>query len=414
MINEEQKRILIEGAKIGTLPSNVPCPVGCRFCYECHLEKIFPNIKSEFIPKYEKESFDFFKKESERNKKPMKPGFFLAVKDGKIYSRNFCDFFSLGLDRGQIEDVIQNNKRYGIKRSFYTTGLNVDPDLILYLTNKYKEDFRLWISLMTFDDELKKKLVQNWTSSDDIKKIIKSSYNPQIMLFYISYNQVINDLRIINDINIGECEIAISQLHYNKFHPEWIKNLVMSNIGDFSKFVFYLSAHPKEFGNIYDRLCFISPSGAFAWKFREDLKDLLKGYFLDGKDLILCSHSAYKVLRSICGGDVKIEAVSDIYCGSNDFTTPITSKEIFSAIQDYLKKDDSIKRVFVPSTMWAIEDKFDMNCMTIDSVRKEFPSLEIIKVMIPPKMLKSNLSLKDCIEYYNFLDKDNIVLGRTR
>jgi hypothetical protein len=331
-----------------------------------------------------------------------------SFKKNKVHYRNHSDFFSLGLNLDQIEKIIRINKKHIKKYPFYTTGYNVNIEIIKYLTKKYPQTFRLWLSIITFNNNLKKKVIANWTNSKKIKEIIKISKDPSLFLLHFNYKQTIKDLEIINKIKKSNKleNVYISSLYYDKFHSNIIKSLTNKSYKDFEKLINYLMSNKSKLRNIKS-LSFDFPPEAFLWKFRNKFKIMFENYNLNNKDIILCSKGSCKIIKFLIKNQAKVFPVSDSLYGSTNFTTTITTTDLIKNIKSLLNKNSKMKRIFVPSSIWWINNKYDFEGNSIKVLQKKFPNVQIISVKIPWEITFSVLSLKECYDYYNYNFKKN-------
>ena len=80
-----------------------------------------------------------------------------------------CDIFSSGLTHEQIEEFVR--MREGDTCLLYAVGLNIDPDFIAYLTEKYPDTFRLHLSVVTFDPEIRRRLMHPAIDVDVLRRV---------------------------------------------------------------------------------------------------------------------------------------------------------------------------------------------------------------------------------------------------
>jgi len=407
MITERHKKILDIGVTKGILPSNVSCPNNCKFCFFHNIEKIFPNLTEEYIPRYNNESFDYFynkvlENETEVYKNPcaISPVGMIYSENNKMYHYRHCDFFSIGLTLEQIEKIIDLNKKHNRKTMVSTTGYNLEPETSHYLSEKYPHHFLWRISVITFNEKIKKELMINYISSEKLKRIIENSENVFIFLLYFNFKQIIEDIKFLDGLEQIN-NIKISKMFYNKYHPEIIKKVSKENDEDFKKLIYYLHEHKKEFKDI-KKLLFHSPSEAFAWKHKDFLTKTLNRYNLTKKDLILCSKAAYKAIRDLIPDEINVFPIKDSLEGSTTMAATILTKDIINELIPILKKNE-IKRVFLPDSIWGIKENagdYDYNAVNKNNLIKMFPDIEMILIEIPYDILDSNLSLQDCYDYY--------------
>ena len=400
MLSQVQKTKLREWAKKGLLPIHVPCPVGCKFCYHLGIEKIFNSIVPDFIPKYDSISFNYWYNQLIQRNTGVQLDYRIAFWRGKILYGPSCDFFNAGLTLAQIEKILRLNQKHNSFLFLYTTGLGLEPKSAEYISRKYHRVFSFWLSVITFNDALKSKLITHWVDSAKLKKIIGASINSRILLLHFNKKQTISDLKVINSLKPSNPCVVIYWLYYNRAHPDFIIKLAEKSYGDFKDLVVYLMKHRSDFKNIAE-LSFHSPSEAHAWKHRTELKRIFSRYDFGKDDIMLCSKGAFRIINFILNGKARVFYVENFMGSSVDMTTAATARNVVDKIDELIGQGLRIKKVFVPNSIWWINGKHDFDGNTAEFIRKRFPQIKLVLIQVPENIFMSGVSLETCHDYYN-------------
>jgi hypothetical protein len=399
MLAREHKKFLAKRAKEGLFPKNCVCPGQCKFCYQRDFTKIFPRVKTTYIPQYTKKTFDFFCKKflAYRKKNESKHhGEWMHKLGGEWTYFPACDFFNLGLTQAQIEKTVQ------IGGPCYTTGLNADFKFIKYLSRKYPNRFRLHLSIITFDPLIRKNVMNPDIDVENLKRICKVAVRPIFFLFCFNKEQAISDIDILNKQSVrNRGRFYIHKLYYNKFSPKIVKDYATRGEKDFKEVVYYLKMNDKKLNNISNRLSMGPSAAAYAWKFQEKVAQLLERCRETDSGAIFCSVGAYQIIRSI-KKKINIIPVENSMGGCVDFAIGITVRSIMHKIREIFVKGMTLREIYLPGSMFVAEKKIDLNGEGIDLIRKEFPDIKIKAIDIPPEITNSTLSLDECFKYYLF------------
>lgn len=383
-----KKNIIERYAREGILIGGPVCSSGCKFCYEKYVSRIFPDLITETIQPYNEESFNWFYQIAKKSKRSIQVrGNFIWYEKKMHFIRN-TDFFCLGLTEEQIEKIFE--LVYDKSYSFYTTGLETDISMIKRLTAKY--DFNMRISVVTFNDILKKQLVLNFKSKKELLELIYTLKKPGLYFLHLNYEQTINDLELIKDL---DCTITIALMDYNRFFPDKIRDIAQKGHQDFKKLIYYLA----EYQDRYSKISLLSPPEAYAWKNRNKLYSLFEKYKIDKNDLILCSQAAFDMIKKIV--PARVEAVQNQAGGSIKFMSALTSHAIISHLSHNNLID--VKNIYVPQNIWRINGIYDLNGDTINALRNHFPLQKIIPINVPLEMLLTRLTINECFDYYKNL-----------
>jgi hypothetical protein len=401
MLSREYKKILIMGAKGGYLPSNCVCPVACKFCYEKYFTKTFPSVETRYIPGYTDESFDYFynkflfyQSDKKRNTNTVSFQQNIQKQRCRIQFLPTADFFSLGLSQRQIVKIIQ------VQDVFYTTGFNVDSKFIEYLTQKYPGKFRLHLSIVTFDSNIRKQIMNQDIDIDNLKKICEVAIKPTYFLLCFNKKQIVSDINILNKLSLkNKGDFYIHKLYSTKFSPDIIKNYAIKGENDFQSVVYYLKFNDVKLGAISKRLSFSPSSSLYAWRFREEIKKLLKVCKGLSSEAIFCSPGAFEVVSGF-KNKANVVPVENSMGGNIDFAQGITIRAIICRIRQLIAKGSILKDIYIPSSMFVFRSKFDLNGDTVNLIKQELPEIRVKVINIPLWVTKSVLTLDTCFKYY--------------
>lgn len=408
MISKDQRDLLIMGARTNCLLVNCFCPGKCKFCYETNFTKIFPHIKTRYIPAYTKETFDFFYKKLLYYQKGKKKKFAITgnwiqrIQNELQYFPN-CDFFNLGLTEKQIEKVIRSSQQ-----RLYTTGLNVDFKLIKYFSQKYPKQFRLHLSIITFHTSIRRNIMNPKINIENLKKICKFAIRPEFYLLYFNKEQVLSDIDILNKFCLKNRGIFyIHKLYYNKFSPDFIKDYAVQGEDDFKSIIYYLKLNDKKLKNISKRLIFSPSSKIYTWRYRKEIEKLLEICRGSGFEAIFCSTGAYQLIRAL-KNKMHVISIKNPMGGCVDFTIGITVKSVMHKIRKMFARGITLRHIYLPGNMFVVKKQLDLNGDSVDNIKKEFPGIKVTVINIPRNILLSTLSLDTCFKYYILMECNRI------
>jgi len=399
MIPREHKDFLVKAAKTGYLPKNCVCPARCKFCYQRDFTKIFPRVKTKHIPQYTKETFDFFYKNFMNYQKNEKTKgcekWIQKSEEGWKYLPE-CDFFNLGLTQNQIEKAIQ------IQGVCYTTGLNADPKFIKYLSQKYPKQFRLHLSIVTFNPSIRKSVMSPDIDIGNLEKIYKTTIHSTYFLLCFNKEQVISDIDILNKYSLrNKGAFFIHKLYHNKFSPNLVKDYAVRGENDFKDVIYYLKLNDKKLNNISNRLSIVPAARVYAWVFRREIGQLLKGCHEADSAAIFCSAGAYQMIHNM-KKKINVIPVENSMGGCMDFTLGMTIRLIMHKIREMLAKNMVLREIYLPGSMFAVGKRVDINGEGIDLIKEEFPGIKVKVIDVPLKIINRALSLNACFKYYIF------------
>jgi len=389
-------------------PQNIPCPNQCKFCYERPTEKLFPWIIVKYIQQFNKERFVSYLKKatyiSELKKKQIKENKtktktipqHIHYKNKILYFPK-CDFFSLGLNSRQIELILKNGKPL----QAYTTGLNVDPELIKFFTKKYPNKFSLHLSIITFDPIIRENLMNPRIDLSRLIKISKIIKNSDYFLLFFNKKQLISDVRRLNNFSLrNNNDIIVSQLFYSKISPEIVKEYAQQAVHEFEPAINYIKENREIFHNLESRISFFPESQIFAWSRKKAIKYLLKDCKDSEDSAIFCSQGAFNIMRPLFK-QAHVIPIESCYGGNIDFVLGMTVKQIIVKIHDLINSGIELKYAYLPDAMFHVSRKYDLYCENIGSLKKAFPCIKIFLIEIPAYLIDGVVTFKECVDYYS-------------
>jgi hypothetical protein len=289
----------------------------------------------------------------------------------------------------------------GKKLPISTTGYNADYKFIKYLTKKYPDTFRVHLSIITFDRAIRRKLMHPNIDLENLKRIATTLIRPVYFLLPLTKEQSIEDIGLLNDASImRRGTIYLHKLYYNKLSPKYIIDYANRAERHFKDIIYFLKQNDKKLGNISERMIFSPSSKIYAWSWKRDIKKLLKGCTNDDDEAIFCSAGAAEIIKSSVGKKSHVIPVKSCFGGSVDFTLGMTVKEVLRGIGRVLDSGATLKRIYIPDSMFCVESKFDLNCDSVDLIHKRHRKIKVRVVRIPSHILMSNLNLNSCFRYY--------------
>lgn len=399
-------------AASGLYPNVSPCPVGCKFCYERSLPELYPKLKVARIRKRSLEQFKVYSDALDRYAEAAVPAYPVIYRDGEVLYHSASDFFAQGMTLEQLDRVIEANANNGQAPHLSTMGKDFDFETARYLTDKHPDAFRVRLSVLTYNDDIKRNLIPRWRDSSEMRKITTVLRDAHIYLLHFGHAQTLEDLEAVNALanRAHKPNVGIAVVHYTRLHPPIVREYGDAGMSDFRELILDLmkrlsapdDAANGGYANIGD-LHFQHPAEAFTFRFRNILRALLAPHLLGPEDVVLCSRGAHEVLSAlVVRAGARVEAVRDNLGGSTSFTTTLSTDGFRRALRELCAAGRPTKRVFVPAPVWWVDQGSRcLNGDTLDALRAEFPSVEIIPISIPDDVIESRLNLRDCYDWYN-------------
>jgi len=385
-----------------SIPYNVACPCRCAFCYESKFTRLFPWIKTDYIPRYTDETFKYYQKVYSQQGRVTNEEFCVRRVGAELRYFPHCDFFALGLTARQIETLVLSHKNSGKELLIHTTGYNADPKFVNYLSSKYPRTFRVHLSIVTFDSVIRKNIMSPKIDTEKLKKISDVLIKPVYFLIYFNKEQTISDIELLNQSSIKtQGRLYLHRLYFNKLSPKYIIDYSNKAEKEFKDLIYYLKFNDARLKEVSRRLNFSPVSKIYAWRWKNEIKKLLGICKGTDREAIFCSHGAYEAIRSLMASKTHVIPVKSCFGGCVDFTLGLTVKAVISEIKKLLAGGIRLSRIYLPHPMFCIEGKYDLNCEGIDLIKKAYPKIEIIVIKIPEHILKSTVNLDTCVNYYS-------------
>ena len=400
--DEIDSETLAKFARKGRFPLRSPCPNGCRFCYERNMSRMIPRSRLARMPVLTPDAFDCLLEQAAAVNLPLDPGSScMMMPDGSVMFFSFSDFFSQGLTEAQIDRLLSHNEQRPPVPYLYTNAQTLDPEMAARLGERHPSSFRLYISVFTFNDDIKTRLVPKWPGSGHLLRLLPRLRKAVIYLTHFSFEQTMADLQAVNRCaHPAEPPVVLlSRLHYNRLHPPVVRDLAVDGSAEALRLAEHLTDHRRDLPNI-DSIFFQFPSTAYAWMFREFLESRLEALKLGEGDVVLCSRAAFPVLRHLLVGTrAAVHAVADPLGGSTDFATTVTTPNLIARVQELKDGGTPVTRIVVPSSMWPWSGR----CLaggTVEDIRRRFPDADVAVVDIPLDYISCSLSIDNVKDFF--------------
>ncbi|MBI4817794.1 MAG: hypothetical protein HY791_16150 [Deltaproteobacteria bacterium] len=380
----------------GVLPLRSPCPAGCKFCYETHLPKLVPNVKLTRSPAYDDMAFADFRSGLVGSDHPVTPVSPVFVDEGVVHYSSMSDIFCQGLSAEQLEEIIRHNVGKE-RRELATTGNHLDAELMLRMTERYPDTFRLHFSLVTLDDDLRERVFTKPAPASEILRIVGVLREPKIYLCNLDPAQTIRDLELVQRHAQPGARVQIARMHCTRMHPEDIRTLARQSAFGWDVVARWISDHRAALSNIAE-IGFQAPPEGYAWTFRNELRTWLEPRGLGVGDVVLTSPAAAQTLREhVVPSSATVLPVFDSLGASTSFTTTISTE---NAIQALRSLGQQLTRILVPSSMYWVQDGYSIDGRPVAQLGAEFPDSRIEVIDVPHEVRRARLTLAQCLDYF--------------
>lgn len=407
------KDVLSLGARSDIIPASIPCPSKCKFCYEHRFTDLFPWIKTRFIAPYTDTTFDYFLRKKVENR--IRGNKLSCCYPVQPFGRSYeylpsANFFSLGMSKGQIEKLINEYHLAGKTITVYTTGQDMDIEFVKYLNSKYPDTFRIHLSVITFDRKIRLEMMNPKILISDLKAACKSIARPIYFLIHFNNDQIISDIKQLNECSIiNKGEFYIHKLFYNRLSSDEIRCYADNADGEFEALVVYLKKKDRKLNYISHRLCFSPAAEIYAWVFRDEIRELFQTSKGTDDEAIFCSEGAYDTIKNFFSRKSShIIPIKGVFGGNIDFAMGMTVRQITAQISLLIKSGYVLRRIFIPDSMFCIEDKYDLNLEGVSLIRKAHPKIKVRIVKVPVSITKGAIGLDGCIDYFKHKQRDSM------
>jgi len=400
-----QKR-LVHGARLRALPLNVDCPARCAFCYERRVPAVLPHVRTEHIPRYDDARFDAFRQmvarardwEAETGRAPVfgiLPTFERTPQG--IAHFPVCDVFSSGLSHDQIEELVR--MREGDVCMLYAVGLNLDLDFIAYLTRRYPETFRLHLSIVTFDPDLRRQLMNPDIDVDVLRRACTLTRDATFFLMLLTADQLAADVEeVLAATSADNGGLFVHKLYYDRCSPRRVVELAREAALQREVAVRRIASLPRAGRRI---MCSLG-ADIQAYTRRFEIYTMLSRCTEEADEVIFCSPGTYAVIDGYyrSSGNL-VRAMGSAFGGNLDFVQGCTARDVVAQLEELVTAGHRLRRVVVPDAMFWLDGAYDLNGERAESIAAAFPDLSLEVVAVPPEVVCSVVDLDDCLVYFN-------------
>jgi len=396
-----QKR-LVHGARFRYLPMNVPCRARCAFCYERRMKEILPHVTTECVPPYDEARFDEFLEmhrtcldwEAETGRDPLfgvLPAFELSPRGVAHFPH--CDLFLTGLTHAQIEELVR--LREGDVFLAYTVGLSMDPEFVAYLTVKYPETFRLHLSIVTFDPEIRGHLMHPDIDVEALRRVSALARNATFFFLLFTEEQLRSDVEeILATTAPANGGLFLHKLYHHGASPRRVVEYAAAADRHREAAVRAVAALPRDGRGI---MCSLG-ADIQAFTRRKEIQPLFEACRGRSDEAVFCAPGAFPTIREMFhGSDTAVIPMDSAFGGDVDFVQGTTARGVIAA----LRKLPPLRRIFLPDAMFWIDGGYDLFGDTADVIRCAFPDLAVEVLPIPPEIIFSVIDIDDCLAWFD-------------
>ncbi len=401
---------LVHGARFRALPLNVKCRARCAFCYETTVSKLLPQVTTEYIPSYDEAQFDAFRQmhsvackwEEATDREPaysILPSFDRSPQ-GIAHFPN-CDIFSSGLTHAQIEELVQ--MRRGDICLLYAVGLDIDPEFIGYLTEKYPDTFRLHLSIVTFDKEIRGRLMHPDIDVDVLRQVCSRTRDGTFFLILFNEEQLAADVEeILESTSPDSGGLFLHKLYYDRCSPERVVEYAREAHCQREAAVRRLASLPLD----RRQLLFSIGADVQAYTRRREIHGLLDACLGRSDEAIFCSPGAFPVINHHCREvDNLVVPIEGAFGGNLDLVQGATARAVVQQLERLLATGRSFSRVYLPEPMFWIDGEYDLNGDRASLITEAFPELSVQVLPVPGLVMWSAVNLRDCLAFFDNPDR---------
>jgi len=236
---------------------------------------------------------------------------------------------------------------------------------------------------------------------DNILRMSDVLVQPTYFLLYFNAEQVMADIGMLNELSLrNRGRFYLHRLYYDKLSPQRIKDYSERGEREFKQIIHSLKVNDKTLGNISGRLAISPHSRIYAWAFRERLRKLSRMCKGTDEEAIFCSPGAYETIKDVFAGkEAHVVPVKSCFGGCVDFSLGRTVKAVLSRIRKMLSGGVRVRRIYLPSTMFCIEGKYDLCGDSVHLINNVYHKIDVRVITIPRDIVMSTLSLETCLKY---------------
>jgi hypothetical protein len=403
----------VDGAAFRTVPLNIDCAPKCTFCYEFRIPELFPWITTQLMPQYNEERFARFRDtvelakqwEHRHSRDPMHGH--LAPLEKTDEGLNYyptCDVLSTGLSNAQIEELVK--LRQGSTYVMYTVGLGMDVDFIEYLTQKYPDTFRLHLSIVTFDVEIRKRTMHRKIDLDALRQACRISRNTTFFLIPYNEDQICSDVDEVNALTgEGSGTTYIHKLYYNRVSAKRVVEFARAAELELESAIRRIARERTS----ASRPVVLSPgSDIYSSRFAGEVFESFKGCSGRADEAIFCSSGAHDMISDYFSEvDNHVVAMPSGFGGNIDFVQGTMLRDVVDLIGGLKDQGAKLERIYVPSAMLWIDDTYDLRGDTVDIITQTHPELSVEVLPVPHHITGAVVTLEDCIQFYDGRAQEN-------
>jgi len=405
-VDSIQHKRLVHGARFRTLPLNVKCRARCAFCYESTVSKLLPHVSTEYIPRYDEAQFDAFVQmhelacqwEKETKRQPafsILPTFDRSAQ-GIVHLPN-CDIFSSGLSHAQIEELVK--MRQGDICLLYAVGLDIDPEFVGYLSDKYPDTFRLHLSIVTFDEAIRRSLMHPDIDVDVLRQVCTRTRKSTFFLMLFNEDQIATDVQeLLESTTADNGGLYVHKLYYDRCSPQRVVDYAREAHLQREAGIRRLASLPLD----RRQLLFSIGADVQAFTRRYEIYAMLRACGGGSREVLFCSPGAFPVINAYYrDADNIVVPIEGAFGGNLDLVQGGTARTVAERLEQLLAEGRQVEQVFLPEPMFWIDQEYDLNGDRVSLITSAFPDLSVSLLPVRPEVMWSAVNLPDCLAFFN-------------
>ena len=139
-----------------------------------------------------------------------------------------------------------------------------------------------------------------------------------------------------------------------------------------------------------------------AYTRRYELYDLFESTSGDADEAIFCSPAAFEVIdRYFNEVDSLVVPMESAFGGDLDFAQAGTVRGVVRQVESLVATGRPLRRVFLPDSMFWIDDGYDLHGDRYETIVEAFPDLSIELLEVPTDIVRSVVTLEDCVVFFD-------------